>query len=54
MPKKKTYRKNRRTRPRSSNSFRKTNQLIGGATKAVIGLTVLNATANMASEFLKK
>ena len=54
MTKRKVHHKTRRSRTRASNSFKETNQLIGGATKAVIGLGVLGATTSIASELLKK
>jgi hypothetical protein len=51
--KRKAIRKRRQRRyPR--NQFGQTNRLLMDGTKAMIGLTVFGATANMASEVLKK
>jgi hypothetical protein len=49
-----TKRKTKRRTTKRRNSFTETNKLIGNTTKAVIGLGVLCATANIASELLKK
>lgn len=52
-PKRKAIKK-RRQRSYPRNQFRQTNRLLADGTRVMIGLTVLGATANMASAVLKK